>query len=312
MGRMASHHDDQRHAEEWIRDPRARQLVFVGLTLVVSGFVHIALWGVLGGPWEGPVTWRKPILFGISGGLTALSLAWVWPHLPRRGGDDWLAAAAAWALFVEVALIDLQKWRGVASHFNRATPFDSALYDVMGGLILFVTAVIADLTVRVFVQRVTMAADMLLAARAGLVFLTISCLIGIWASVLGDMRAAAGLDPARYGAAGVPKFPHGVVIHAIQWLPLLAWAARRAGLEESARTRLVVSATIGTALVLAYAILQTLAGRSRFDAGLVAAAVLLAGIGLLAWPAAVTAWAALGPGGLLTRQFAGRRDREAQ
>ena len=308
---MTADHE-QRVAAEWIRDPRARYLVWVGLVLVASGLAHGAVWGVFGGPWEGPVTWRKPILFGISGGLTALSLAWVWAHLPRRRGDDWLAAAAAWALFVEVALIDVQKWRGVASHFNRATPLDSLLYDVMGGLILFVTAAIADLTVRAFVQRMAFPRDMLLAAQAGLVFLTISCLIGIWASALGDMRAAAGLEPARYGAAGVPKFPHGVVIHAIQWLPLVAWAARRAGLEAPARTRLVVSATIGTWLVLVYAVLQTFAGRSRFDAGLVAAAVLLAGLVLLAWPAAVTVWAALRPGGLLAHRFAGRRGREAE
>lgn len=305
-------HYSQPGAVEWYRDPRARQLVFVGIVLVVSGFAHGVVWAVLGGAWEGPVTWRKPILFGISGGLTALSLAWVWAHLPRRTGDDWLAAAAAWALLVEVALIDVQQWRGVASHFNRSTPLDSLLYDVMGGLILFVTAAIVDLTVRCFRQRVALPADMRLAARAGLVFLTISCLIGIWASVLGDMRAAAGLEPARYGAAGVPKFPHGVVIHAIQWLPLLAWAARRAGLEMPIRVRLVWSATIGTAVVLAYAILQTLAGRGRFDMGPVAAVTLLAGIGLLAWPAAVTAWAALRPGGQLARRFAGRRGREAQ
>lgn len=296
----------------WPRDPRAWQLVLVGLVLVASGLAHGVVWAVLGGPWEGPVTWRKPILFGISGGLTALSLAWVWPHLPRRRGDAWLAAMTAWALFIEVALIDVQKWRGVASHFNRATPLDSLLYDVMGGLILFVTAAIVDLTMRCFRQRVALPPDMLLAARAGLVFLTISCLIGIWASVLGDMRAAAGLEPARYGAAGVPKFPHGVVIHAIQWLPLLAWAARGAGLSAFTRTRFVLLATIGTALVLAYAILQTLAGRSRFDAGPVAAVMLLVGDGLLAWPAAVTAWAALQPGGRLGRQFAGGPDGESQ
>jgi len=132
----------------WCRDPRASHLVAVGLVLVASGVAHLLVWAVLGGPWEGPVTWRKPILFGISGGLTSLSAAWVWAKLPPRRGDAWLAAATAWALFVDVFLIDLQKWRGVASHFNRATPLDSLLYDAMGVLILFVTAVIVDLTVR--------------------------------------------------------------------------------------------------------------------------------------------------------------------
>jgi hypothetical protein len=235
-----------------------------GGILVASGLVHIGVWGVLGGPWEGPVTWRKPILFGISGGLTAISLGWAWARLPWRRGDLWLSRLTAWALVIEVALIDLQRWRGVASHFNRGTPLDSGLYDVMGGLILLVTVVIVDLTVRWFRTRPPVAADMLLAARGGLVLLAVSCLLGVWASVYGDIQVARGLPPEIYGAAGVVKFPHGVVIHAIQWLPCIAWAARRAGLGDRTRTLIVAAATAASALLLAYALTQTLAGRPRF------------------------------------------------
>ena len=251
-------------AAAWWREPRAWPLALWGVILVVSGLVHIAVWGVLGGPWEGPVTWRKPILFGISGGLTSLSLGWAWAQLPWRRGDLWLARITAWALAIEVALIDLQRWRGVASHFNRQTPLDSWLYDVMGGLILFVTVVICDLTIRFFRQRPSLPADMLLAARAGLVLLAVSCLLGIWASVYGDTQVARGLPPEIYGAAGVVKFPHGVVIHAIQGLPFIAWAARRAGLGERTRTLIVAIATAASALLLGYALAQTLAGRPRF------------------------------------------------
>jgi len=235
--------------------------------LLASGLVHAVVWAVLGGPWEGPVTWRKPILFGISGGLTSLSAGWVWSHLPPRRGDAWLAAATAWALFVEVLIIDLQRWRGVASHFNRTTPLDSFLYDGMGLLILFVSAVLVDLTIRLFRTTVSLPPDMLLAARAGMILLVISCALGIWVSVYGDLRVAAGLEPERYGAAGVPKFPHGAVIHAIQWLPALAWAARRAGWSPRARAWLVAAATLASAAILAYALGQTLAGRGRFEFG---------------------------------------------
>lgn len=235
-----------------------------GAILVASGVAHAGVWAVLGGPWEGAVTWRKPILFGISGGLTAISLGWAWSQLGHRRGDAWLARLTAGALVIEVALVDVQRWRGVASHFNRQTPLDSWLYDVMGGLILFVTAVIIDLAVRWFRSRPPVAADMLLAARAGLVFLVVSCLLGIWASVHGDLRAAAGLPPEVYGAAGVVKFPHGVVIHAVQWLPCLAWAARRAGATKRVRIVLVAVATAATGLLLVYALSRTLAGRPRF------------------------------------------------
>jgi hypothetical protein len=152
----------------------------------------------------------------------------------------------------------------VASHFNRQTPLDSWLYDVMGGLILFVTAVIIDLTVRWCRTRPPVAADMLLAARGGLVLLVVSCLLGIWAGAHGDMQVAAGRPPEIFGAAGVVKFPHGVVIHAIQWLPFIAWAARRAGLGDRTRMLIVAAATAASALLLGYALTQTLAGRPRF------------------------------------------------
>ena len=268
----------------WWREPRGRPLATLGGLLVVSGLAHLVVWAVQGGPWEGAVTWRKPILFGISGGLTSLSLGWVWSRLPWRRGDGWLAPLTAWALFVEVALIDLQRWRGVPSHFNRATPLDSFLYDAMGVLILVVTFVAADLTVRLVRQPTDFEPDMLAAARAGLVLLVVSCVLGIWVSVHGDLQVARGRSPEVYGAAGVPKFPHGAAIHALQWLPLVAWAGRRAGLAVRHRLALVRAATAGSVLVMLYALVQTLAGRARFDAPPAVAALLVAGGLLLGGP----------------------------
>jgi hypothetical protein len=278
-----------RRAAAWWRDPRAAPLAALGGLLVASGIVHLGVWGVAGGPWEGPLAWRKPILFGISGGLTSLSLGWVWSWLPRRRGDGWLAGLAAWALVAEIALIDLQCWRGVASHFNRSTPLDSALTDAMGALILVVTLVAADLTIRLVRGSTALEPDMLAAARAGLVLLLVSCGLGIWASVHGDLQAARGLAPEVYGAAGVTKFPHGAAIHALQWLPLLAWAARRACLPPGRRLALVRATGVGSACILLYALVQTLAGRARFDAPPALAAVVVLGTGLVLGPFLVVA-----------------------
>ena len=157
--------------------------------------------------------------------------------------------------------------------------------------IVGVTLVSLDLAVRPFRHRPLMAADMLLAARAGLALLVVSCLLGIWVGIHGEMQQRIGLEPTRLGAAGVPKFPHGVAIHAIQWLPAIAWVARRAGIDEGMRCRLVASATAGTLLVAVYAVLQTALGRARFDTTPLTAAVLAAGVAGLAMPVAVTAWA---------------------
>lgn len=276
-------------AAGWWRDDRAWPLAVWGGLLIVSGLVHLVIWGVTGGPWEGPVTWRKPILFGISGGLTSLSMGWAWSYLPRWRFDRLLARSATLALVVEVGLIDMQCWRGVASHFNRSTRFDSLLYDAMGLLILWVTAVIVVVTVRFFRQSVAMPADMLLATRAGLIYLVISCLLGIWVGVNGDLRMQAGLEPEQFGRAGVPKFPHGAVIHALQWLPLLAWAAARAGFAPATRLRLVSIAGRATGLLLIYAFGETLLGRPRFDPPAGLAALLVVAIAGLVIPAGITA-----------------------
>jgi hypothetical protein len=283
---MDDHSSLRPRLPKWCRERRGWPLAAAGTLLVASGLAHLAVWAAVGGPWEGAVTWRKPILFGISGGLTCWSLGWVWAALPWRRGDAQLAWATAAALVVEVALIDLQRWRGVASHFNRDTPFDAAAYDVMTWLILGATLVIGDLTIRALVQAARLPADMLLAARAGLGLLAISCLLGIWAGAAGEARRQAGLPPETLGVAGVLKFPHGAALHALQWLPLLAWAARRAGVGERGRVRLVAAAAAGNAVFGCYAFAQTLLGRGRFDMTPLTAALLAVAVVLLAVPAA--------------------------
>ncbi len=281
-------------SSRWWHDRRARPLALLGGLLVASGLVHLAVWAVLGGPWEGPVTWRKPILFGLSAGLTSVSLGWGWSHLPWRRSDGLLATLTAWALFIEVALIDLQRWRGVASHFNRATPFDSFVYDAMGGLILVVSLVAADLTIRLFRQSTDLDPATLTATRAGMVLLVVSCGLGMWASVHGDQQSSRGLPADLFGTAGAPKYPHGAAIHALQWLPLMAWGARRAGLSERWRQRLVNAAVTGSVLILAYAMTQTLLGRARFDATPHTAVLLVGGVTLLTGPCLVIAGAWVG------------------
>ena len=55
-----------------------RLLVLLGLALTASGVMHLFVWLAAGLPsLAGPVSWRKPIVFGLSGGITTLSVAWI-------------------------------------------------------------------------------------------------------------------------------------------------------------------------------------------------------------------------------------------
>lgn len=259
------------------------------LVLMTSGAVHGFLLLLTGMNWEGPLSFRKPFLFGLSAGLTAWSLADVWETLPPQPRDRWWAPLSAVLLLLEVLLISLQTWRGVPSHFNRSTPFNAV---VETGMLLAITGVVLtviDLTLRGFRVRSTDEA-LALAYRGGLVFLLVACVLGYAITAIGASQQARGLSPEIFGAAGVLKFPHGVAMHAVQLFPAWVWLLRRAGLKPD---RIVVSlwlAIAGVAFLQMHALWQTWAGRSRWDAAgwswtwlVLTCVCLVAGVLVSAW-----------------------------
>ncbi len=251
------------------------------IVLLISGMVHLGLLVLQGGSWEGPLSLRKPALFGISGGLTVWSMVWLATKLQPKRLDGWLLGSMALALLFEVGLITMQYWRGVGSHFNHTTWLDSAIELAMLGLILIVTAEIGYLTWRSYWLR-PVEPSMVLAIRGGLWLLTISCGLGIATSVLGTWSLTQGESYEVWGKAGVLKFPHGVALHAIQWLPILAWLAKF--LEVSQPLRMVRAALAAQCLFLVYALWQTGHGRSRWDFDWVGACLLATTLILVAYP----------------------------
>ena len=234
------------------------------LLLIVSGLSHLVVFAVDGGTWDGPLSWRKPILFGISTGLTVLSIGWLYPKLKPRVYDRIVLRLFAIAAVLEVALITLQTWCGEASHFNRTTEFNAILDSWITLFIVFITAVIADLTFRPFAGN-QWCSDMRLAARAGMAFLLVSCLIGFAILFYGQYRVSIGANPEIFGDNGVTKFPHGIAIHAIQLLPMLAWVLSKVGLPEVARSRQIRWTVALLVSLLGYAIVQTIGGDGRAE-----------------------------------------------
>ncbi len=117
----------------WATAGRVERAGFlIGAVLIGSGLFHLGLFAVDGGPWHGPVSWRKPATFGLSFGLTLIAVVWVSAYLPLR--PRWrrlLLGVFAIDCVVEVAGITLQAWRHVPSHVNRETPFDSAVSNAL-------------------------------------------------------------------------------------------------------------------------------------------------------------------------------------
>lgn len=234
------------------------------LLLVAAGLMHLGVFLAADQSWEGSVSLRKPALFGISTGVTLFSLLLLWRKLPSRRYDAIAITATALAAVVEVFLITLQYWRGVASHFNHATPMDFTIHLLMDACVVVLFVAITDLTIRSF-GTWQASADVKIAYQQGMVLLFVSCLIGFLILGVGFVQKSRGLPPEIYLGQGVLKFPHGIAIHAIQYLTLLSWGLSHIRLSKRSAVMLVGAVAVGFWGQLIYSLLQTFQGRARFE-----------------------------------------------
>lgn len=264
--------------------PAQRLGYVVGGVLVLAGLAHLAAWLVVGGAWQGPVSYRKPTTFGISFGLTTITLAWFtgWMRISDR--VRWLLIGPlAAADTSEVVWVSLQRWRGVASHFNDDTTLDNLLFILMGGVAVAVTATIILILAVLAFTALDAPPSMALAIRAGLLILLVGQGVGGWMIGHGLGVAETGQTDGltTFGQAGVMKVPHAVSMHAIQVLPILAWLLGFAAVAERRRLVLLRAATAGYLALVAVSLLQTAAGSAPLDVGVAAAALYLLGVVLL-------------------------------
>ncbi len=250
-------------------------LVWVGAILVLSGALHLVVFLLSGTSWDGPVSWRKPTLFGLSFGITLLAVAWIISYLPgRRRLSGVLAVALAGSSLAEVFLIDMQRWRGVPSHFNFGTPFDTLVFSVgMAGFVGVTATALVILTAWAFLAAEGPPSTVL-AIRAGLTMLLIAQALGgaIISAGNSQVNTGSGFDSHAvrvfgpngviFGAAGIMKVPHGVALHGIQLLLGLAWLAGLARSSEAVRVRIVAAGTLGYTGILVVSAYQTFSGRA--------------------------------------------------
>lgn len=256
------------------RKPAQTPMYVAGSILILSGLFHLLVFLISGGSWEGPISWRKPILFGITGGLTTISVAWVIGYLVQRRSLRIMSWIFAVSMFIEVSLITMQKWRGVASHFNLTTPFDGAVFAMMGTLIMIVAIIIAIVTFKSF-PVLNANPEMKLAIRSGLLFLNLTNVLGIILVAYGNyiLRVSPGHAPNIYGHAGMMKVPHGLAIHAIQVLPILAWLLNFTRRELEFKLNTMKTAIAGYAGLQLFTLIQTFTGRAPQDVNFITAAL---------------------------------------
>jgi hypothetical protein len=226
---------------------------------MVSGLVHFAILVMSGGSWSGPLSLRKPMTFGVSFGLTLITIVWVASFLPlaRRSRSILLGTFTA-ACVLETALVTLQAWRGVPSHFNVETAIDARVARslAIGGAVLVL--VIIALTVTAFRRNPSVPPSLKVAMRIGFVSLLGSFLVGGLMIAKGMALVFAGHPQEAYATGGSLKPIHGVTMHPILVLPALAWLLSFTDLSERRRVAVVWLAAAAYAAITGVVIAATI------------------------------------------------------
>jgi len=233
----------------------------------------------------GAPAWLKPLKFAVSTAVYSFTLAWVFTYLPDRPR---VRRAVGWTTAIvfalEVAIIDVQAWRGTTSHFNGATVLDRTLYTVMGTAIIVQTAVSVAAAVALWRQRFT---DRSLGwgLRFGMTLTIVGALTGglmtrPTSAQLADLRAGGQLTQIGAhtvggpdGGPGIPvsgwsrehgdlRVPHFLGLHALQALALVAVGLRRWRRPATARSKAMLAAAASYAALFAVLLWQALRGQS--------------------------------------------------
>lgn len=118
----------------WEENRPLRVTVIFSLALFVASFLGLFIDGrtLIGEP-----IWLKPTKFAISSVFYSGSLMWILAMIKDRPR---LISIVSWvtaiAMVGELALIAMQAFRGVRSHFNTSSAFDGLVFGIMGIMIL--------------------------------------------------------------------------------------------------------------------------------------------------------------------------------
>ena len=217
----------------------------------------------------------KPAKFSFSIAVYLLTLRWIVSYI--RGHSRLLAALSTVivvALVAEIVLVELQVFRGTASHYNEATDFDAAVFYAMGGIVTLV--LIATIAAGVLALR-QRGIDPGLAA--GLRWGIGICVLGMLSAVTmifnkGWNDSGGHTVGAPDGGAGMPitgwslehgdlRIGHFIGLHALQLLPLFAWGLLQfTNLDARTRARLLNIAGATYTAVVVLLVWQAFRGQS--------------------------------------------------
>jgi hypothetical protein len=240
-------------------DPRAmlrrawavnRSLTLLGLAMLLS--LMVSLVGIALDPRiiTGAPAWLKPAKFGVSIAIYSFTLLWLLTFVQGRARLVRLISVVTTVSFiVEMIVVITQVARGTISHFNAATPLDSALFGIMGMFVVAIWLMNLLAAILLLTQRLPDPA-FAWALRLGLLLTLVGAASGflmtrptptqqaaldadqpvaaIGAHSVGVEDGGPGLPVTGWSTTGGDlRVAHFVGLHALQTLPLVGWLLMR-------------------------------------------------------------------------------------
>ena len=187
--------------------------------------------------------WIKPMKFMTSIVIFLWTVAWFMPEtqspspagsgLSRIDKRQIVRWTIALAMVIEIVMITMQSARGATSHFNVASPFDAAVFSIMGAAILFNTA--AMFLFFAIIRRDTppSRAGYIWGIRIGVAMFLLASLQGVMiitnnAHTVGAPDGGPGLPFVNWSTQyGDLRVAHFAGMHAMQALALLGFTLDR-------------------------------------------------------------------------------------
>ena len=249
---------------------RSPALAFTGAFHLMMLFVATGLFFLDSREVLGINAWIKPMKFMASITIYLWTVAWLLAYIER---PRWPVKTIAWGIsacmIIETACLFIQTSRGVRSHFNHTTSFDSTIFAVMGIGILIATLLMIWMLILFFRNHATLPRTYLLGIRLGIVVFLVGSVIGGGISAngghtIGGVDGGPGLPFVNWSLhAGDLRIAHAVGLHGLQIMPLLGYLLSRRMDREGASAApavILIAFTVLYSLLMLGTLLQAMAG----------------------------------------------------
>ena len=216
--------------------------------------------------------WIKPIKFEISVIIFLLTMGMLLQVLAQHLQRERLLAVLGWgfgvSMIVENTIIAMQSLRGVRSHMNFTTQFDSMAFSVMGLFIALNTMLLATVFIMFFTTHVERPQAEVWGIRLGLMLILAASVEGARivrnnGHTVGTADGGPGLPFLNWSTQhGDLRVAHFFALHGLQLVWLIGWLIGRTSLPAWAATALTLASGVVYAGVVWALFAAAMAGRA--------------------------------------------------